>query len=81
MAVVAVVAAVAGAHDLCIGASIVNLGASELLVVLAVLLLVFGASRLPKLARSIGQSARELRRGFDDDAASPTGEEGAASPR
>lgn len=45
-----------------------NIGAGEMLVVLAVLLLLFGASQLPKLARSLGESARELRHGFDGDA-------------
>lgn len=42
-----------------------NIGAGEMLVVLAVLLLLFGASQLPKLARSLGESARELRHGFE----------------
>lgn len=46
-----------------------NVGAPELLVVLAVLLLLFGASQLPKLARSIGEAARELRGGLNGDAA------------
>lgn len=44
-----------------------NVGAPELLVVLAVLLLLFGASQLPKLARSIGEAARELRGGLGGD--------------
>lgn len=35
-------------------------GATEVLVVLAVVLLLFGSSRIPKLARSIGQARREL---------------------
>lgn len=39
----------------------------ELVVILAVLVLLFGASQLPKLARSIGESARELRSGFETD--------------
>lgn len=39
----------------------------ELVVILAVLMLLFGASQLPKLARSIGESARELRSGFESD--------------
>lgn len=38
-----------------------NLGAPELLIILLVLLLVFGGSQLPKLARSLGQAAKELR--------------------
>lgn len=37
------------------------LGAPELLILLAVLLLVFGGSQLPKLARSFGEAQRELR--------------------
>ncbi len=47
-----------------------NIGAPELLVVLAVLMLLFGASQLPKLARSIGEAARELRGGLSDVPAS-----------
>lgn len=40
-----------------------GLGASELLIVLAVVLLLFGGSQLPKLARSLGQAQREFRTG------------------
>lgn len=43
-----------------------NVGATELLVILAVLLLLFGATQLPKLARSLGEAARELRSGLSD---------------
>lgn len=35
-----------------------NLGGWELIVLLGVLLLVFGAKKLPDMARSVGQSAR-----------------------
>lgn len=35
-----------------------NLGGWELVILLGVLVLVFGAKRLPDMARSIGQSAR-----------------------
>ena len=49
-----------------------QLGAPEIILILVVVLLLFGASRLPGLARSIGESARELREGMkdpgDDDA-------------
>ena len=38
-----------------------GLGATELLIVLAVVLLLFGSTQLPKLARSVGQASRELR--------------------
>lgn len=43
-----------------------NVGAPELLIVLAVLVLVFGSTRLPKLARSLGEAATELRRGLGE---------------
>jgi len=43
-----------------------NLGGPELLIILVVVLLLFGASRLPSLARSLGASAREFRRGVDE---------------
>lgn len=36
----------------------------ELLIVLVVVLILFGASRLPKLARSLGASAKEFRKGI-----------------
>lgn len=42
------------------------LGGWEILIILVVVLLVFGSSRLPKIARGIGESARELRKGFRD---------------
>ena len=32
-----------------------NLGATELLIVLVIVLVVFGGAKLPKLARSIGE--------------------------
>ena len=35
-----------------------NLGGWELIILLGVLVLVFGAKKLPDMARSIGQSAR-----------------------
>jgi sec-independent protein translocase protein TatA len=37
-----------------------NLGAPELLIILAVVMLLFGAAKLPKLARSLGESAKEF---------------------
>jgi len=40
-----------------------NLGATELLIVLAIVLLIFGSTRLPRLARSMGQASKEFRDG------------------
>lgn len=42
-----------------------GLGATELIVILLILLLLFGAAKLPKLAKSIGESANELKKGFE----------------
>ena len=47
-----------------------GIGAPELIVVLAILLLLFGAKKLPELSRSLGQSIKEVRNGFTDDTAS-----------
>lgn len=43
-----------------------GLGLPELIVILVILLLLFGSTKLPKLARSLGESAGELQKGFDD---------------
>lgn len=42
-----------------------GLGTTELIVILLILLLLFGAAKLPKLAKSIGESASELKKGFE----------------
>jgi len=44
-----------------------GLGAPELIIILIVILVIFGGSQLPKLARNIGTSAKELRSGLKDD--------------
>lgn len=49
-----------------------GLGVPELIIILAILLLLFGSTKLPKLSKSLGESARELRKGFegkDDESA------------
>jgi sec-independent protein translocase protein TatA len=42
------------------------LGGWEILIILVVVLLIFGSSRLPKIARGLGESARELRKGMNE---------------
>jgi sec-independent protein translocase protein TatA len=44
-----------------------NLGLSELIVILMILLLVFGASRLPKIGESLGRTLRGFKRGMASD--------------
>lgn len=39
----------------------------ELLIVLVLVLLLFGAKKLPELSRAIGQSVKEVRKGFSED--------------
>ena len=47
-----------------------RIGLPEMLIVFLILMLLFGARRLPELARSLGKSAKELRRGMQDDTTS-----------
>ena len=42
-----------------------GLGTPELIIILIIILLLFGGTQLPKLARSLGSSAKELREGLD----------------
>ncbi len=41
----------------------------ELIVVAAIVILLFGAKKLPELARSIGRSSSEFKRGMSEGAA------------
>lgn len=49
------------------------IGAPELIIVLLIVLLIFGGTKLPKLARSLGEAQREFRKG-QDEASSPKDE-------
>jgi sec-independent protein translocase protein TatA len=43
-----------------------NIGGPEVILILVVVLLIFGAAKLPQLARSLGASAKEFRKGLDE---------------
>jgi len=43
-----------------------NLGPTELIIVLVIVLVLFGSSRLPRLARSLGQASKEFKKGVND---------------
>ncbi len=45
-----------------------NLGPTELIIILAIFMLLFGAAKLPKLARSLGESSREFKKGLAEGA-------------
>ena len=51
-----------------------GLGYQELLLILVIVLILFGARRLPDLARSLGSSVKEFKKGVTElkDEASPT---------
>lgn len=44
----------------------------ELILILAIILLIFGGAKLPGLARSMGSSIREFRKGAELDEGKPT---------
>ena len=44
-----------------------TLGMGELLVILVIVLLIFGASRLPQIGEGIGKAVRNLKRGLSTD--------------
>ena len=46
-----------------------NLGPTELIIVLVIVLVIFGGSKLPKLARSLGQAQSEFKKGAADSSA------------
>lgn len=43
-----------------------GLGPTELFIILAILLLLFGASRIPQIARSLGKASKEFKKGSEE---------------
>lgn len=48
-----------------------NLGYGELLIILVVALLVFGAKRIPEVARSVGRAVNSFKAGLKDGPDAP----------
>ncbi|HSO96091.1 MAG TPA: twin-arginine translocase TatA/TatE family subunit [Acidimicrobiia bacterium] len=46
----------------------------EALLVIGLIALLFGSSQLPKLARSVGQASRELKKGLHEEDPAPDSE-------
>lgn len=49
-----------------------GLGTPELIIILLIILLLFGGRKLPELARSLGGSMKELRKGMGDESENET---------
>jgi sec-independent protein translocase protein TatA len=43
-----------------------SLGPTELIIILIIVLLLFGTTRLPKLARSLGEASKEFKKGINE---------------
>ncbi|MDH4144457.1 MAG: twin-arginine translocase TatA/TatE family subunit [Acidimicrobiia bacterium] len=43
-----------------------TIGGPEMMIVLVVVLVLFGGTQLPKLARSIGEAQKEFKKGLED---------------
>jgi len=43
-----------------------GLGPREIVIVAAILVLLFGAKKIPELARGMGEAIRHIRKGFSD---------------
>jgi sec-independent protein translocase protein TatA len=51
-----------------------GLGTTELLVILALVVVIFGASKIPQLGRGLGEGIRNFKRGLKGDEEDATGE-------
>ena len=52
-----------------------HIGVTELLVILLIVVLLFGASRLPQIGRGLGEGIRNFRRGVKDSQSPPPSED------
>ena len=57
-----------------------GLGGTELLVLFVIILLIFGPSQIPKMARGLGEAMREFRKAQHEFKDEMTREETAAKP-
>ena len=55
--------------------AIAGLGTPELIVLVLVVFLLFGATRLPQLAKALGQSKKAFREGIEEGEREPTRKE------
>ena len=48
-----------------------GIGTTELILIIVVLVLLFGAKKIPDLAKGLGEAVRHLRNGFKDEEETP----------
>ncbi|MEO7415405.1 MAG: twin-arginine translocase TatA/TatE family subunit [Opitutaceae bacterium] len=53
--------------SLAIFAAVMGMGGTELIIILVILLVLFGGSKLPGLAKGLGQSMKEFKKAQRDD--------------
>jgi sec-independent protein translocase protein TatA len=58
-----------------------NIGITELIIILVILLLLFGSTRLPQLAKGMGKSIREFKKGIAENEPDEDGRELAEARR
>jgi len=58
-------------------------GFQELLVILVIVIIIFGASKLPQLGKGLGEGIRNFKKGLspDQDKSLPEGEDSSTKPK
>jgi sec-independent protein translocase protein TatA len=62
------------------GDTMCGLGMGELLIILAIVVLIFGASRLPQLGKALGETVRNFKKGSSGAGSVAEGEKKSAEP-
>jgi sec-independent protein translocase protein TatA len=57
-----------------------NLGITEIIILLLILVLFFGAKRIPEIGSSIGKGIKEFKRGLKDEPKEPEETSGSSLP-
>jgi len=57
------------------GGRVLPMGSTELFIVAGIVLVLFGGSQLPKLAKNLGSAQRELKKAMEDGKSDPDSSE------